>query len=297
MARPGTTDEDRWTPRAVPPDLGERYRAEGWWTDTTLGDMVAGGLDAMGDVGFRVRSAVRPWTGTFADVDRAARALAASLGNRGVGPGDVVMFQLPNWLEAGITFWATAYLGAVVVPVVHFYGPKEVDYIIRATRPDVVVTADRFGHADYLATYEDLLERHDVPLWLVAGSTPAGDLPAAATPFADLLDADPLTAPATVDPDAPAIVAFTSGTTRDPKGVIHSHRTIGCETRQLDHMFPEGGPPQITGAPVGHFIGMVNAFLVPLLRTRAVNLIDVWDPGQVLRLMSEEGLGLSLIHI
>jgi acyl-CoA synthetase (AMP-forming)/AMP-acid ligase II len=203
------------------------------------------------------------------------------------------MFQLPNWLEAGITFWATAYLGAVVVPVVHFYGPKEVDYIIRATRPDVVVTADRFGHADYLATYEDLLERHDVPLWLVAGSTPAGDLPAAATPFADLLDADPLAAPATVDPDAPAIVAFTSGTTRDPKGVIHSHRTIGCETRQLDHMFPEGGPPQITGAPVGHFIGMVNAFLVPLLRTRAVNLIDVWDPGQVLRLMSEEGLGVA----
>ncbi len=72
-----------------------------------------------------------------------------------------------------------------------------------------------------------------------------------------------------MDPDSPAIVAFTSGTTRDPKGVVHSHRTIGCETRQLDYMFPPGGPPQITGAPVGHFIGMVNAFLMPLLRERS----------------------------
>jgi acyl-CoA synthetase len=75
--------------------------------------------------------------------------------------------------------------------------------------------------------------------------------------------------------------------------VVHSHRTIGCETRQLDHMFPTGGPPQITGAPVGHFIGMLNAFLVPMLRLRPVNLIDVWDPREVLRMMRQEGLGVG----
>src|SRR5439155_11480288 len=61
----------------------------------------------------------------------------------------------------------------------------------------------------------------------------------------------------------------------------------------LEYMFPKGGPPQITGAPVGHFIGMVNAFLVPLLRDRPVNLVDVWDPGEVLRMMSEDGLSVS----
>ncbi len=41
-----------------------------------------------------------------------------------------------------------------MVPVVHFYGPKEVAYILDATTPDVVVTADRFGHSDHLANYE-----------------------------------------------------------------------------------------------------------------------------------------------
>jgi acyl-CoA synthetase len=293
MSQTTSTGREGWRLRSVPHDLAERYRAEGWWTDATLGRTVADGLGGMGHVGFRVRSAVRPWEGTFADVDRAARALAGALRARGVGPGSVVVFQLPNWVEAGITFWASAYLGAAVVPIVHFYGAREVDYIVRATAPDVVVTADRFGHSDHLAVWDAVLAAHPVPSWLVVGDTPPADLPAAATPFASLLDADPVAEPAAVDPDAPAIVGFTSGTTRDPKGVVHSHRTIGCEARQLDHFFPTGGPPQITGAPVGHFIGMLNAFLVPMLRLRAVNLIDVWDPGEVLRMMREEGLGVG----
>ena len=291
--QPISVGRDRWQLRATEPVRAQRYLAEGWWNDATLGAMVADGLGSMADAGFRVRSKVRPWSGTFADVDRAARSLAAALRSRGIGPGDVVACQLPNWVEAGISFWAAAYVGAVVVPIVHFYGAKEVDYILRATEPEAIVTADRFGHNDYLATYEDLLSRRPQPLWLVAGATPAGKLPAGATPFEAMLDAEPMPAPAAVDPDTPALVAFTSGTTRDPKGVVHSHRTIGCETRQLDHLFPGGGPPQITGAPVGHFIGMLNAFLVPLLRPRPVNLIDVWDPGEVLRMMLDEGLSVG----
>ncbi|MGH9017061.1 MAG: AMP-binding protein [Acidimicrobiales bacterium] len=279
--------------RAVPPDLVRRYRSAGWWTDTSLGAMVAAGLEELAHVPFRVRSARRPWAGTFADVDTAARALAASLRRRGVGPGDVVLFQLPNWAEAGVTFWAAAYLGAIVVPVVHFYGAKEVEYILRVTEPDVVVTAEAFGHNDYLSVYGELLRSSDAS-WFVVGERSPHQLPPGAVAFASLLaQPERVEAPAPVDPDAPALVAFTSGTTRDPKGVVHSHRTIGFESGQLDHMFPGGGPPQITGAPVGHFIGMVNAFLVPLLRERQVNLIDEWNPAEVLRLMRREGLGVA----
>lgn len=293
-SRSGTSA--RWQLRRVPEDLARRYRAEGFWDDVTLGTTVERGLGVMGGVTFNVYSDVRPFRGTFADVDRAARSLAASLRARGVGPGDVVVFQLPNWVEAGISFWAAAYLGAVVVPIVHFYGAREVEYILRATAPRVIVTPDRFGHSDYLSVYERLLADPgpgEAPLWLVVGDTAGQDLPASATPFESMLGGEPVAGPEPVDPDAPAIVAFTSGTTRDPKGVIHSHRTIGFETRQLDYMFPKGGPPQITGAPVGHFIGMVNAFLVPLLRDRPVHLIDVWNPGKVLHLMREQGLGVS----
>ena len=283
---------ERWQLRDVPDAVANRYLAEGWWTEDSLGDLVARGLDAMRDAAFVVHSAVRPWRGTVAEVDQAARRFAGWLGDHGVGPGDIVVFQLPNWLEAAITFWGAAYAGAVVVPVVHFYGAKELEYIVRVTEPKLVVTADRFGHADYLSAYEDLLG-HGPAEWAVVGATAAGQLPASALPFESLLDAEPVDGPVAVDLATPALIAFTSGTTRDPKGVIHSHRTIGFEARQLSDLAPPGGPPPITGAPVGHFIGMLNAFVCSLIRHEPVNLLDVWNPGEVLRLMREEGLGVS----
>jgi acyl-CoA synthetase (AMP-forming)/AMP-acid ligase II len=281
-----------WGLRTVPTALVAEYVERGFWTDASLGDMVATGLGSKADAAFRVHSQVHPWRGTFGDVDRAARALAGSLRARGIGPGDVIAFQIPNWVEAGITFWAAAYLGAAVVPIVHFYGPKEVDYILRVTQPAAVITADQFGQSDFAATYSDLLPKHGSPLWLLVDSQ-GGPLPAGATRFADLLDGTPIEGAAKVDPDSVAVIAFTSGTTRDPKGVIHSQRTIGCETRQLHRMFPDIPPPPITGAPVGHFIGMVNAFLVPLMRTTQVNLVDVWDPGRILKLMLEDDLAMA----
>ncbi len=95
---------------------------------------------------------------------------------------------------------------------------------------------------------------------------------------------------AAADPAGPALIAFTSGTTRDPKGVIHSHQTLGFETRQLAERYPPDRGRQLTAAPVGHFIGMLNAFLIPMLDGSPVNLADVWDPAQVLALMRSDGL-------
>jgi len=263
--------------RTIPAELIARYEAEGWWARETLGELLARELAAAPDAGFRVHSAVRPWTGTFGDVERVARRLAAGLRARGVGPGDVIALQLPNWMEAAAVFWASTFLGATVVPIVHFYGRKEVEYILGAVTPKVFVTAERFGHLQY---QPDLCAQ--VPIVGVVGRD-----------FDDLLGTEPLAGVLHTDPAGPALIAFTSGTTRDPKGVVHSHQTLGFETRQLAGLYAPDRPPQLTAAPVGHFIGMLDAFLIPVLERRAVNLLDAWDATKVLALMESPGLSIG----
>jgi len=265
--------------RTVPADLVQRYTAAGYWTRDTLGDMLARGLAAAPGAAFRVHSDIRPFDGTFADVDRLARRLALGLRQRGVGPGDVVAFQLPNWVEAAATFWAASYLGAVIVPIAAFYGRKEVSYILGAVRPRVFIVAQKFGRLEF---QPDLPATAGVEIVGVVGCT-----------FTDLLADEPLAGVLPADPASPALIAFTSGTTRDPKGVIHSHQTLGFETRQLAGLYPEDRGRQLTSAPVGHFIGMLNAFLIPVIQGAEINLSDVWDPGRAMRLMDSHGLTIG----
>ena len=102
--------------------------------------------------------------------------------------------------------------------------------------------------------------------------------------FEDLLDDEPMAGTVTTDPAGPALIAFTSGTTSAPKGVVHSHQTLGFETRQLLENYPPDRGRQLTAAPVGHFVGMLGAFLIPVLEGASIDLCDVWDPGNVLKL-------------
>ncbi|WP_067657417.1 AMP-binding protein [Nocardia harenae] len=260
--------------RTIPPELAGHYREQGWWTGETLGELLAGGLAAAPAAEFCVHSAERPFAGSFAEVEQVARRLAAGLRRRGVGPGDVVAFQLPNWMEAAATFWASALLGAVVVPVVHFYGRRELGYILETVRPRVFVTLERFGSLEFPPE-----PYAGVPITGVVGRD-----------FDDLLDPEPMPGVLGTDPDGPALIAFTSGTTRAPKGVVHSHNTLVHETRQLAAWYPADRGDQLTAAPVGHFIGMVNALLIPVLDRTPIHLIDVWDPGRILALMTERDI-------
>ncbi|HMK63535.1 MAG TPA: AMP-binding protein [Acidimicrobiales bacterium] len=276
-----------WGLRSIPPALARHYAEEGFWREESLGQILTRFIEARPSLTVKIRSQRRPYVGTLAEVLWRARRLAGALQARGIGAGDVVAFQLPNWVEAAVSFWAAALIGAVVTPIVHFYGPKEVDYILRRTGVRALVTADHFGHQDYLDALESLRDSAaTLELVAVVGD---GPMPSWAAPFDSLLDAEPLMSPLELDPSSPALVAYTSGTTADPKGVVHSHQTIGFEIRQLGSM-QEGNPPLLVGAPVGHAIGMLSGLLVPLYRGDPINLIDVWDPGAVLAAMLEDGL-------
>ncbi len=278
-----------WHLRETAPELRDWYRGEGWWTDATLTDLVVRGLEQNRDLDFRVWSQTRPTQHRIADVAERAYAFAAGLAAHGIRPGDVVAFQLPNCVEAGITFYGASLLGVILVPVVHFYGHKELGYILERTEARALITTDRFGRMDYLAGLEQLRPEL-AALEVVAVVGDSAPLPAGTIAFADLCVDGGTVEPAHRDPDEPVVIGFTSGTTSDPKGVIHTHRTLGGE---LFHMTSMGAMPSravLVGAPVGHAIGMQAGLLGPLLRNLPVHLQDVWNPGLALAAMEEANL-------
>ncbi len=287
----------------MPADLAARYRDEGAWDDRSLGQFLRDALLDDPQRRFRIWSPTRPYLGTVGDVFEEALHVAGGLRALGLGPGDVVAFQLPNWVEAAVTFYACAMLGVTLVPIVHFYGPKEVGFILRQSRARALVIVSAIGRRDYLAelaTIRDGLvdlehvvvvghpEDEDLPV-LSAGAGTAGT---AATSgqgrFEDLRRAEPIDGPVAVDPDSPALIAYTSGTTADPKGVVHTHRTLGCEVRQLSGRQANRDRPGLVGAPVGHAIGMLGGLLCPLVGGKPIYMIDGWDPPTVLESMVEE---------
>jgi acyl-CoA synthetase len=273
--------------RPMPPALAERYLAEGAWDDRTLGEFLRDCLLEDPSRRFRIWSPTNPYLGTVGEVYEESLRVAGGLHALGLGPGDVVAFQLPNWVEAAITFYACAMVGVTLVPIVHFYGPKEVGFILRQSGAKALIIVSRIGQRDYLAelaTVRDGLENLETVV--VVGDV-AGDA-SGYVGFEELRQSDPIDGPAHVDPDGAAVIGYTSGTTADPKGVVHTHRTLGCEVRQLSDHQSMRDLPSLVGAPVGHAIGMLGGLLCPLYSGRPIYMIDGWDPPTVLDAMVEE---------
>ncbi len=285
-----------WKLRTTAPELERRYRDEGLWTRRTFGQEFEEGLPAVVDAEFRIWSETRPWRGTIGEVAERARRVAATLAKLGIGPGDVVAFQLTNCMEAAAVYWGVTLSGAVVVPVVHFYGSKELAFILRESGARMLVTIDRFGRRDFLETLD--VATADAPslehIFVVGEST---DLPGRARPFVDLLEGDRVTGPVPVDPTSVAILAYTSGTTSNPKGVLHTHESLLAELiggdKEMEKFKSDvdtDNRPAYVGAPVGHFIGLLSGLLGPIRRGRPIHLADSWNPSRALAAMREANL-------
>ncbi len=285
--------DERWPRRQVPAALRERYLAEGWWSDETLGALVDRCLCAAPDAGVHIWSESRPWHGTYAEIRADALRLVTVLAESGLEPGDVVAFQLPNWREAVVAFYGLAMGGYVLVPIVHIYGHKEVRFILGQSRARAYISADRYGHVDYLDVVDGAApdELADLELHLVVGSAEGPPHSRVRRVPWDVVDAAaPAAAIGTADCDDVCVLAYTSGTTSDPKGVMHSHRTLVAELWHM-RLWITPGSATLMGSPVAHATGMLGAVLAPMDIGEDIHLIDRWDAARVLQIMLDADVG------
>jgi cyclohexanecarboxylate-CoA ligase len=210
------------------------------------------------------------------------RSLAAALVARGIGPGDTVAVQVPNWPEAVVAYLACLAAGAVIVPIVHIYGPAEVGFIARQSGARLLIVPDRWRGIDYsgvIAAAGGISTLDDV---IVIGD----DVPAGCTAWKDVEQAAAgATLPACgSQPDDVCLLVYTSGTTAEPKGVQHTHRTLIAEIQSTEHL--HGGGVTLQSFPAGHIAGLLGV-LRPLMGACSTVCLDSWDPALAARLIAE----------
>jgi len=277
---------DLSTLRPFPAELRTRYLKEGWWDERTLGQMLIESLGRNPQLPFHIWSTTRPQQSTFGAVRDQALRLAEGLKRRGIKAGDVVCIYVTNSIEGALGFHSVPALGAILVPVAPFYGTKELRYILEKSKARILITAEvpGTGRLDHIAEMrKELPDLEDV--YVIGDKVPSG-----MRGYSELVADAAISDLPKVDPDSVAAIAFTSGTTADPKGVVHTHRSLVFETRaHMDEAMPAQKRPLLIGGPISHVTGMLAMFLMSL-RGKPVHVMDGWDVPTVLRAMREHDL-------
>jgi acyl-CoA synthetase (AMP-forming)/AMP-acid ligase II len=223
------------------------YTAAGLWGDDTIYRLVARRA-RVAPKSNAVRDRRRRMT--YAELMEAADRLAANLAGRGVRPGQRVAVWLPSRVETAVTLLACSRNGYVCCPSLHrAHTVGEVTTLIDHTRAAAVIAEPGYG-AD--ADRHDLfteLESRELVRWVYRIGS------AAATPFGELTGPSVHTQ-ASGDANQVMYLPFTSGTTGEPKGVMHSDNTLLATARMMARDWPLDHKVLYTLSPLSHNLGL-----------------------------------------
>ena len=205
-------------------------------------------------------------------LDALASRAAGGLRALGVRRGDVVAWQTPNWWEAIVLFHACWRSGAVAAPVHHQVGAREVARMVDDLAPTVTLSAP------------------DLPL---AGLVDAIGVRTGDPRFEALL-AGPPTRVSPRGSDV-AVVLFTSGSTGNPKAVLHSHRGLAYKAASMveAHGLTDRDVA-LMPSPLAHVSGLLNSVLVPGRAAMTVVLMEKWDAAHGVHLAGEYGASFMI---
>lgn len=278
-----------WTMRTDPSgfrtrwsdELAGRYLSEGHWTRTTLVDAARKALAADPDhllliEGDRRLTRREAW-------DQSLR-LAGFFLSRGLKPGDVISFQLPNWVESAVIALAARMTGLVINPIPPIYRESELAYILADCRAKLIFVPGTFRKHDHAAMLEalrpSLPELRDI---IVVRDEAALTWEQAMT----LSPVDEAALPA-VDPASVMMAMYTSGTTGKPKGVLHTHFSYDHRARAMGKAW-KIGPTDVVfmPSPVTHITGALWAFDMTWVHGSTSVLMDVWTVDEGIRIIAE----------
>jgi len=242
---------------------------------------------------------------TFADLkeetDRAAKGLMAL----GIQPGEKVSLWMPNRPEWISIMLAVMKIGAILVPINTRFRTADLEYVARQSNSATLITVDRSGPVRYGEMLCELcpdLDQGD-PEHLSAALL--SDLqrivilgeqrfagthawPEVVAKSAGIPDAALAERQQAVDPDATALIMYTSGTTGFPKGVMHNHSLMRNIIDQANRLGMTPRDVILMYLPLFHAFGLYEGPLMMLVTGARMVLTTLFDPAETLALIAQE---------
>jgi cyclohexanecarboxylate-CoA ligase len=209
---------------------------------------------------------------TWAQLLAVADRVAAALLSLGVAPGEPVAFQLPNRLEFLAIALGTLRIGAVCEPLMPIFREHELEFMLRASAARVLFVPDRFRGRDHAAMAREL--EPQLPALehvIVTGESYARLLDASTLDAAQLAGRRPLG-------EATAQLLFTSGSTGEPKGVLHRHDVLDrAADAHIAHFGLTGADVIYIPSPLAHQTGFLYGMWIALRLGVPQVVQEVWD--------------------
>ncbi len=220
---------------------------------------------------------------TYTELGHQARGVASGLRAAGVTPGDAVGILMGNRPEAVAGIFGAALVGAIAVPLSTFAPRGELALMLQRAEVKVVLTQDRLLQRRFGADLDALRPQLPHLVTVAVVGTPSWDDFLAAPP-------DPAAAaPATVTPDDPAVVIFSSGTTSVPKGMLHAHRAPTLQFWVQAQIFGRHPATRMwTALPLFWTAGFNTAMGSTLAAGGCWVMQETFEPGAALALMARE---------
>ena len=280
------------------PGLEAQYKEQGFWTDKVLTDYLNACVKE-----YPEREAVvdeRSERLTYSQLGEQAKRLALGLREIGVDKGDFFIIQLPNWHEFSVFHLALTYLGAITVSVPVTYRHHEVRFIARASRAKGIVIPGVYQNFHFVEMVETL--RPDLPeleTVLVVGDH-------AAKGMIDYRDFMARPRERTEDgssleemkphPDDVTFVVFTSGSTGEPKGVMHTSNTLAAINTTYVKQYGVNGDDVIyMPAPLGLSVGLMHGVRLSVFTGAKLVLQERWNAEKAIEIISREQCTMTVV--
>ncbi|WP_026380630.1 cyclohexanecarboxylate-CoA ligase [Afifella pfennigii] len=223
---------------------------------------------------------------TYRELDALTRRIAVGLSRLGIGRNDVVACQLPNNWQFVATYLACARLGAVFNPLMHIFRERELLFMLRHGGAKAFVTPRLFRSFDHEEMAEGMRsELPDLEHVIVLGGE--GENSFERLLLDPAFDAEPLTEHR-AGPNEVCQLIFTSGTTGEPKGAMHTANTLFSNLVPFADRLRLGAEDVVLMAsPMAHQTGFMYGLLMPIQLKAGAVLMDGWDKALAAKLVEE----------